>query len=361
MSKNLFTKVFFSILLCLFFINVQSQSLGREKYKELTNNDFVEQIDLVSKPFEIGSGKLISPLRIIPVNNYLVIHDLESKKHLHVIDIAQKKYMGSYIDIGSGSNEMSNISVLEESGKDSFIIWDGYNKKYLYSKIEYLLNSATNFVSGTLDEKGYFYFLNYYEEVNKLWYAGHFNEGYRLYQKDIKSGKVKKYGKLLSAAKGKLNTIEVKNHLSAAKIEKGNNHIVFAYETVPLLEVFDQNTKEFISVFIPHSEPPIYYAVQEQQKVEIGSTNGSLYEFLDVKLTDKYIYAVYRGEEFTNTDPIKSVVYVFDYNLKPIKLYYLDKEVTSIAVYNDEIMYGLNIAPLIPGQKGKLLKYDLRK
>ncbi|MBQ4802389.1 hypothetical protein J8L88_05925 [Aquimarina sp. MMG015] len=362
MLSNPSKRVYLLLVLCCYGGIVYSQYLGKE-YKKITNESFVDKVDLVSEKLDIGSDKLVAPLRLTLLDNHLVIHDTETQKHLHLIDIENNKYVDQYIGIGNGPNELSDVGTFEKNGNTAFIVWDQNDKKYLYYELQDLINLSNDTISKKLDEDEYIYFLNYDKNNQKLWYAGQFSKkDHRIYEKDMVSGTVKGYGTLLNPPKGKLNSIAIRNFISTAKMEKNDRHIVIAYETVPLLEVFNTETKEFASVLVPHSKLPIYYADKEEDnKMLIGYTNRSLYEFLDIKLTDTYIYAVYRGKEFGNTDPKKSVIYVFDYQLNPIRSYRLDQEVTSIAVYDDKIIYGLHLSPFIPWQKGKLIKYDIKK
>lgn len=349
----------FTILFC--FNTIEAQYLGRKEYKQFSNYDFKTKIALESESVDIGKDKMINPVRVMLLNNYLVILDKDAQKYLHVIDIHKNKYLGQYIDIGSGVNEISSARVFRKSGKDSFVISDSYNKKFFYFKIEDLLKTSIPNKIGQLDKKNLTSFLNYDEKNEKLFYTGFFKEDYRLFVKDLKSGKIEKYGELLSPEEGKLNSIEVRNHLSATKVAKHKSHIAFVYEGSPLIEVFNTKKKKLISALVPHNHLPEYFAQEGEGIIDIGYTQNSIFEFLNVELTDKYIYAVYRGQEFSNSAPKNSVVYVFDYHLDPVKMFFLDNEVSSIFIHNDETMYALKTSILIPGVKGELLKYDLTK
>ncbi len=348
------------VLVIIFLYNssvAQTQYLGRE-CKKLTNDNFKESIDLVSKPLAIAEGKLIAPVKTILLDKYLIISDLDTQKNTHIIDIEEEKYLGQFIDIGSGPNQISRLGALSKIDDTSFLVSDPYEKKYIGFKVDKLLNSSVPYTRGTYEEDGHLNFLDYDIKNNKLFYSGLLTQEYRLFEKDINSGAITGHEQLLSSPSG-TNTIEVKNFLSIAKVARFNSHFAFAYEGVPLVEIFDYKNQKLTSVLIPHSKQPKYFTSVEEGETLLGITRESIYEFLDIRITDKYVYALYRGQEFSNEEPKKSVLYVLDYKLTPIKKYNLDAEIVSIAIHNDTTMYAIQTSPFIRSAGGSIRVYDL--
>ena len=104
------------------------------------------------------------------------------------------------------------------------------------------------------------------------------------------------------------------------------------------IEIFDVNSHKSITV----SGPENYKLEFEPMKSDDGQdliqrNERSRLAFTNVVGTDKFIYALYSGENRSNPNSIYGkIVYVYDWDGKPIKKINLDRYVSSLAVSNDD-------------------------
>ncbi|WP_255412562.1 BF3164 family lipoprotein [Aquimarina aquimarini] len=78
-------------------------------------------------------------------------------------------------------------------------------------------------------------------------------------------------------------------------------------------------------------------------------------------MSDNYIYALYTRRKISNDHPDNSKVYVFDYDLNPIRIYNLDRYIQFLDVDKDTMIYGLHTEQLgWESAKQKVFIYNLK-
>ncbi|WP_024771535.1 BF3164 family lipoprotein [Aquimarina macrocephali] len=349
------------VIIVLYSTTIQAQYMGRATYKQLTNDDFKEVVSLQSDTLDVISGKLIRPVKMNLLGHYLVISDISAQKNIHIVDIKENKYLGGFIDIGSGPDELSSQWGLSKSSDSTFIVSDTYYKKFLGFNINELLTTGKSFIRGEIDKEDIPYFFDYNEDKNSLLYAGHLTNEFRLHEKDLDSGTISGYGELLKDPTGKSDEIKVRNFLSVANISSNRSYFAFAYIFAPMVEVFDYQKKETKTVLLPDNKEPTYYAREEEEVLSVGAGRDATLEFDDITMSENYIYALYTRRKMKNLNSGKSRVYVFDYKLNPIKIYNLDRYIQFFDVDNDNVIYGLHTERLgSESDKQKVFIYNLK-
>ncbi|WP_103864855.1 hypothetical protein [Aquimarina sp. I32.4] len=270
-------------------VSIQAQYLGRTVYKQLTNNDFKEVISLQSDTLDVISGKLIRPVKIKLLGNYLLVADISAQKNIHIIDVKENTYLGGFIDIGSGPDEISSQWGLSKSSDTTFILSDTYYKKFLGFNINELLATGKFFIRGKINKDEIPYFFDYNDDKNSLLYAGHSTKEFRLHEKDLGSGVISGYGGILHTPDGKSNVIEVRNFLSVANVSSNKTHVAFAYIFAPMVEVFDYQKKEMKTILLPDNKEPTYHVREEEGGLSVGSARDTTFEFDDIAMSDNYI------------------------------------------------------------------------
>ncbi len=344
MRKSLLIVLIYSIISCT---GSKSDYLGRKDYKMIEDSDFKE-VSLTSKPLSFLKDQLIKPSGILLVGDFLIVKERRSDQVLHVINLKKEEYTGIFVNKGEGAREIKSAWAMSKIDETSFIISDVRQRKYLCYTIDDLVNSSTPFKEGRLEQRGFTNTIFYNKNLGKLFYTGQFSEDFLMLEKDLKSGNVTGYGTLLDDASYASNSIVVKNHLSHATSSSNfdNTFFVFAYRNAPIIENFDYKTNKLKTIVLPNSNEPIYKAIKNDSGIisTVAVLDETIFHFNDVFMTDKYIYALYKGNTFKNWNKRhNSVVYVFDLELNPIKKYNLDIEILSFEIKDDAILYGLDI------------------
>ncbi len=296
------------------------------------------------------------------LGHYLLISDTSAQKNIHIVDIKENTYLGGFIDIGSDPDELSSQWGLSKNSDTTFIISDTYYKKFLGFNVNELLTTGKSFIRGEIDKEDIPYFFDYNEDKNSLLYAGHLTDEFRLHEKDLDSGTINGYGEILKDPTGKSDAIKARNFLSVANVSSNRSYFAFAYIFVPMVEVFDYQKKETKTVLLPDNKEPTYYVRQEDGVLSVGAGRGATFEFDDITMSDKYIYALYTRRKISDGHPGKSRIYVFDYELNPLKIYNLDHYIQFFDVDNDEVIYGLHTKRLgIESAEQTVLIYNLKR
>lgn len=345
------------ISILILFISCQSESefLGR-KVTVIKDSNFKE-ISLKSKSLDYIENKLIRPTDLLIMDSLIIVVDGKSEKPLHAIDTKNKNYIGQYINKGKGPNELDAPWRLSKINQSSFLITDIFQRKYLGFTINDLLTTSVPFEEKKIVQTGRVNSLFYDKLNSKMFYIGNFPEDYRLYEKNLISGNIKGHASLLTATNGS-NAIEVKNHISHALASVNKDYSLFAFSYIhsPLIETLNVTTGELKTVIIPERTEPIYESRVREGITEVGMTSESLITFPNIKISNKYIYALYSGRKLGDNELKKSTIYVFDQELNPIKKINLDAKINSFDVKNDSLIYGLDLdTDIYP----KILSYTL--
>ena len=122
-----------------------------------------------------------------------------------------------------------------------------------------------------------------------------------------------------------------------------NGIFVFAYKLSPRIEVFNIHDNTWITLVSPRDFKINYSATaNEDGHKSFRHTKETLASYLDIVVTDKYIYTLFCEQKYIKkTMSNTNNIYVFDFDGNPVKKYVTDKPISFLEVKNDSIIYGL--------------------
>lgn len=164
---------------------------------------------------------------------------------------------------------------------------------------------------------------------------------YKIQIINLPTGKIiDEFGRLNNRPKKIPLHIITKASLTQTFISPNSKKLVLAYIHTDVIEIFDINTKKSISLKGPENFNTEFKNYQnrwfETKKTRVAYIGGAV--------TKKYIYLLYSGKKFSNLNAYSTKsVFVYDWNLKPIKKIKLNMDVSQISVSNDDkILYSFD-------------------
>lgn len=130
-------------------------------------------------------------------------------------------------------------------------------------------------------------------------------------------------------------------------------------ETMGIID-FDENHLVLNELFKGKNESE---QIVQGNRTYLKPTKNSRLGFVNATVSDKSIYTLYSGKEYANgrdayfNANLVDIVYVFDWNGKPLKKYHLDKKVRTISI--DEKNNVLYASTYDESATPYLVKYDL--
>lgn len=301
---------------------------------EFTDKDFPFSVNVKTHLLSSISDSLIftSIPFIHKSKGHLFISESKSEYLFHVIKIPEDIYIGGYVKRGEGPGEgLMSWSIYETENK-LLGLYDDKQKKIIEFNVDTLLVS-NNFskeynVLATLQTGRV---IRYNE---KIYFTDRYGEDKRILFSIDTSGKNRVgYGELPNVRDV---FFEFKNRdVFTTKLAHNKNVIGLCYTKMPLIEIFQINTSEWISIVGPNR-----YTPNPKDYLE-----SDFYE--QIRITDNYVYALYHQTNFGNDDPRNqnyNLIYVFDLKGQPVKMIKLDSGIYSFDVYKDSLLYGLGIS-----------------
>jgi hypothetical protein len=111
-----------------------------------------------------------------------------------------------------------------------------------------------------------------------------------------------------------------------------------------ILKLFDYKSKEFITIYGPNPELPLF-ELHETSGPSVFFTPETTYRYRDISITKSYIFALYGGHsqvEFNQTGIMAEDILVFDHKGKPLWNLKLDRSIVEMVI-NEKTneIYGL--------------------
>jgi hypothetical protein len=354
MKKNLNKIVFTGVIVA--FFNLMACVENDESYseKEVTFYDdtsFNNKKSLIHEKIDKISDSLFRPSYMEIVNNHLLLLDGNSDRPLHIINIEKEEYIGSFINKGQGPSEIHVPWGISKINDNSFLAYDIAGKKIIGWRIDSLMKGNKPLFEKKINEKG---ICSSVQIVNdEIYYTSDLKSTNRIFKLDSSTGKEEGFGSLLNNYK---NTSDI-NFSQACKalMSYNNDRFVIAYRLAPFFEIYNPKENSWKSIRTIDDFSPIYREVETDGFTQLATTKETRLGIIDISLTDKYIYLLYSGEKMHDykMDVAKKVL-VLDYEGNPITIFELDKNLSSFAVYNDSIIYGIH-----NDIKAELIKFNI--
>lgn len=347
---NITSKVIALCTLTLFCLSCNNDNLIR--YVE---SDFKSEHKLSAINHAIISDSLVSPGRFLILDDYLLILDRKANKPIHVIDVLNEQYIGNYGMKGQGPGEMAAAWSMSKIDSSNFLVSDIGLRKILKFEIDSLLTNQKPIYEQEINQNSISTFVSLYDD--NLFYIDSYNAKYRLFKTALNKEETVEdgYGSVPVLIEP-YEADNVKAEAAEVYMKRHNNFFVFVYKFVPRIDIFNYKDNSWKSIVSPKDFEIIYKSVSEGNEQFFAVGEETLNAYIDLALTDKYIYALFSEDEILDYSYSQgNKIYVFDYEGNPIKKFVLDNDVSCFDVKNDSEIYGLKI-DVLP----KILKYNLK-
>jgi hypothetical protein len=246
--------------------------------------------------------------------------------------LSKGEFSSPYIHKGRGKNEILGLATMGFS--DSYLWLNDFTgkKMMLIDKDKVIDGSINNLVKTSFNTNR-----NYRSiliDNLQIITTGNKNSKFKVQIIDLTTGNVnEEFGEL------KFFSDELPFHIinqasySQTLLKPTKDKLVFAYIHTDIVEIFDLNTKKSISLQGPEkfdTDFKIYKNVWfENEKTRVA--------FVDGTATNKYIYLLYSGKNFSDENAYKgNYLFVYDWKMNPIKKIKLNKEVYQICISKDD-------------------------
>ncbi len=304
------------------------------------------------KSIEISNicDSIIQSNYVLLVNDKLIFNELGPKGIFHAVNVNDDKYIGLFGDKGRGPGEMILPSTLAKEDNSVLQVFDIQQRKVVLFNVDSLPNKNTfikefilkklngAFAAFVLDEKAYS--LNFIKA------------DYRIYISDLEGNAIKGIGMLPDNDNKIPNNVFAEGH--PARIQYNDNIIALSYTTTPWIQIFNKQKKLWVTVKGPEHFSSIFDENKAKNNSALAYTKESKVAYTDIRITKKYVYALYSGKSIYDSNFNDDIIYIFDLKGNPIKKLILDKGVLSFDVYKDKYIYGLSF-----GEKNHLLKFEI--
>ncbi len=306
------------------------------------DTQFIQE-HLSSVKIDSISEHLKSPTHVYLLDDYLIIFENKSDKILHLFNLKNKKYQGAYIDKGQGPGEVAFPWSLSKEGNKEFILYDAQLRKILGYQIDSLINNDSFFLEQKFNQSGATNFVTTFDDTYFFTDESNFNNSIYSIGINTESSQINGYGKppvLVSASDSDAIKATAASTFMAAK----NGTFVLAYRLSPRIEIFNYKNNEWKTIISPENFEIDYTVASEEGETFFAVNKNTRLAYLDVVLTDKYIYALYGKNKLLESMYGKGrTIYVYDYDGNPIKKLVLDKDIVFFDVKNDESIYALSV------------------
>lgn len=325
-------RIFLIIIISLCLISCK-------KSNQIIISDNIKTFSQFPKEYKIEFEKLVefkleNPRQIIAIDSTLILGNYArgQKYYLQNYSLSTGKFSNPYIHKGRARNEILGLATMgfldnylwlnDFTGKKMMLIdKDKVIKDSIISLENTSFKTNRNFRSILIDSL-------------QIIATGNKKSKFKVQIIDLTTGNInEEFGEL------KFFSDELPVHIinqatySQTLLKPTKDKLVLAYINTDVIEIFDLKTKRSISLQGPEkfdSDFKIYNNVWfENEKTRVA--------FIDGTATNKYIYLLYSGKNFSNENAYKgSYLFVYDWKLNPIKKIKLNKEVYQICITNDD-------------------------
>lgn len=335
----------FKAFLFLIFISSCSQSPDDKSIVIIDLEDF-EEINLTSKKYffeeVVNAGSMAFSGNKILISEYHNVPD--ETPRIHIINPKNWTYEYSKGRFGNGPLEIFDPLIIPSSDTISFWVFDFNNKKF----------SSFNFQDTGLladsDKKNpdpSLRLIRHSFAPNRNMLAVTIEGESKIYELDPNGNFIGKYGEYEKLEDyPDLSQIQL-GLLSAGRFggNQENGKYVKTSLHRDLFEIFDYETKRFISVIGPDLSLPKFefHSTQFGEVIDIGPEVPSRYG--ELFITRNRIFVAYSGYsylDYAKNGSVSKEIRVFDLKGKPLTRIFLDRSISKIAI-NEETneLYGL--------------------
>lgn len=279
------------------------------------------------------------PFRVTVRDSIAVVMDLHNLDHyLHAFTYPGWKHIVSFGKRGEAPEEMLSAENIQFNSLDSLWAIDANKMEITRWRISPSTCSAERVEEIKLDER-LVRSLDFHTMESGFLVPDYLGE-HRFWQIDNHGKPIKSNGEIPSETAGEKTSRPALAQAWRSFIDYNPGNGVFAMVTQlgEVLEIYNLKENTHIVLYGPGGEPQ--YKVQNGEGIPSG-----IMGFSDIKVTDKYIYAVFQGIKFKDKlaayqkgqspEDGGRFIYVFDLNGNPVRKYTLDHAIYGIDV-NEE-------------------------
>ena len=181
---------------------------------------------------------------------------------------------------------------------------------------------------------------------SKIIACGNYQTKNKIQELDLNSGNI-------TADYGTIDDVPENIHFYAWKraneslmvLNPNRNKAVLAHLFNDNIEIFDLNSHKSVIVKGPENYKIEFKPLESDGDIIEANENSRL-AFTSVVATDKFIYALYSGDNQSNPNSIYAkALYIYDWNGKPVKNIKLDRYVSGFTVSRDDkTLYAYDVA-----------------
>lgn len=314
-----------------------------EKQNQIIISKDIKTFSQFPKEEKIEFKKLVeftigNPRQMITIDSTLILGYYASGQKYYLVNYSLSKGVFSkpYILKGRGSNKMLGLANM------------GFNSNYLWlndftaKKIMLLNKNKVIKENFDFDIKEFSFNTNrYYRSILidslQCISTGSETSKFKVQIIDLSTGKVsKEFGKLKSYPKDLPLPVITQACLTQTLLKPTRDKLVLAYIHTDIIEIFNLNTKKSISLQGPEKFNLDFKTINntwfENEKTKVAFIGGTV--------TNQNIYLLYSGKNFSDENAFKgNYIFVYDWDMNPIKKIKLNKEVYQISISEDNILY----------------------
>lgn len=303
-------------------------------------SNYLDTTLLTSTEF-ISSDKLTNPTSIIALDSFLVVGDLSSSS-LEIYSITDGSFLTTLGNFGKGPGEFEIILTLSKVYNESESIW--VFDAALNRLTKYNVTSKQPLQMITL-KSGMPYGPVSVEDSLFISPGFSLTEGrFAIFNKDGD------YLRSIGTIPGERDeNVPIPIHLQAyqgkLRIKPSQDKLVFSTYYADRIDIYNNNGLILNTAFGASNTPPIYsISTVGDIPVMALSVANTRYGYIDVAVTDNYIYGLYSGRHLG--DSYANLIHVYDWKGNNIINYHLDYDVRAISVCrNDQRLFAIREYP----------------
>lgn len=284
------------------------------------------------------------------INSYdslLIIYEVGKSDAISIYSKNTGVFINSDLTIGKGPNEVIAIFGYGIINDSIFWAYEGETETIRYYHIADILNKAKAEIFRTIhfELERYAYKIIPFS-IDTFLLTGCPSYKSKLTILNDKGTVVDSFGKFTNL------TISDYTFLKGAYmynlvIKPDRKAVAFDYFRSDVIEIYDINGMLINVIHGPNNFDVDPRPTDKNMSEYFKYSNETRYAFINIKTSDKYIYALYDGGSAVNPNPVGKFIFVFDWNGNPVKLFELTEGINVFEV--DEENKKIYAASLLTG------------
>ena len=330
--------LFLIMSLCLVSCEKQSKIVISDNIKTFLQFPKEEKIEFKNLvEFTFGN-----PRKMTTIDSTLILgnHASGQEYYLHNYSLNTNKFSKPYLAKGRGPGEIVGMGAI---GFYDNYLWinDFTGKKIMLLDKDKIISesSAIDYIEYSF-KKNRYYCINLIDNLQCIG-TGSESSKFKIQIIDLPTGEIKEeFGELKSHSKDLPSNVFTMASLTQSFLKPTKDKLVLGYVYTDIIEIFDLNTKKSISLQGPEKFDS-HFKIHKNKWVENDQTRVA---FIGGTTTNKNIYLLYSGKSFNEEKSFRGkYIYVYDWDMNPIKKITLDKEVYQISISEDDkILYSFD-------------------